>query len=103
MATEEIATHDGAPTTERKPPKRRASEAEVDLPESADVDTAVEQLKNDMERLAKQNHEEVITLTKQNNDKIMSNARRHFVYDETRKQRVTRECRSKDRKLHERT
>ena len=45
MDTEETATHIDAPNSERKPPKRRASEAGVDVPESADVDTNMEQLK----------------------------------------------------------
>ena len=68
MDTEKFATrtHTDAPTTERKPPKRGASDAGVDVPESADVDTIVEHLRNDMERLAKQNHEEVMTLANQN-------------------------------------
>ena len=35
----EIAKHNDAPTTEGKPPKRRAAEAGVDVPESAVVDT----------------------------------------------------------------
>ena len=38
---------------------------ELTDPESAVMFTIVEQLKNDMERLAKQNHEEIINLTKQ--------------------------------------
>ena len=70
MATEESATHNDAQTNERKTSKRRASEAGVDIPEPADVDTIVEHLKNDMERMAKQNHEAVMTLAKQNHDKI---------------------------------
>ena len=37
---------------ERKPPKR-APEAGVDVPKAADVDATVQQIKNDMERLAK--------------------------------------------------
>ena len=36
--TEENATHNDAATTERKPPKRRTSEAGVDVPKSAIVD-----------------------------------------------------------------
>ena len=69
--TEELATHNDAPNTERKPPKRRASEAGCDVPESADVDARIEQLKKkDMERITRQNHEEVMTLAKQNTDKL---------------------------------
>ena len=59
MDTEDIATLINAQTTERMPMKRRAPEAGVDVPETADVDTIVEQLKNDMERLAKQNHDKI--------------------------------------------
>ena len=70
MDTEASATHNHTQTIERKRIKRRASEAGVDIPESAAVDTILEQLRNDMERLAKQNHEAVMTLAKQNHDKI---------------------------------
>ena len=59
-----------AQTIERKPIRRRAPEARVDVPESADVDTIVEQLKSDMERLAKQTHEEVMISAKQNHHQI---------------------------------
>ena len=59
-----------AQTIERKPIRRRAAEARVDVPESADVDTTVEQLKSDMERLAKQTHEEVMNSAKQNHHQI---------------------------------
>ena len=41
----------------RKPVKRTALEAGVGIPESAVVDSMVEQLKHDVERLAKQNHD----------------------------------------------
>ena len=67
---EESAAHNDAETIERKPSKRRASEAGVDVPKSADVDTAVKQLKSDLERLAKQNHEAVMLLAKQHHDNI---------------------------------
>ena len=55
--TDESAVHNDAQTIERKPIIRRASAVGVDLPESADVDTTVEQLEHDMERLAKQKHD----------------------------------------------
>ena len=58
--------HNDAQAIERKPIK---SEAGVDVPESADVDTVVKQLKSDMERLTTQNHEAVMILAKQNHDK----------------------------------
>ena len=70
METEEITTHNDAQATERKPIKRQAREAGVDAPEPADGDTMFEQLKNDIERLVKQNHEAVMTVAKQNHDKI---------------------------------
>ena len=46
---------------ERQPTKRRASEAGVDIPESA-VDSTVEQLKHDVEKLARQNHESIAAI-----------------------------------------
>ena len=100
MDMEEIATHNDAPNTVRLPPQRRASEAGVDVGESADVDTIIEQLKkrhgknskaksrrgHDFDKNEckaksrsghdlgiqneKQNHEAVMTLAKQNHDKI---------------------------------
>ena len=42
-----------AANNERKPPKRRASEAGVNVPESADVDTVVEQLKKRFGKIGK--------------------------------------------------
>ena len=57
MDTEEKTTDNDTPNPERKPPKQRASEAGVDVPESAHVGTSSEQLKNDTERITWQSHE----------------------------------------------
>ena len=62
--------------------------------ESADVDAAVEQLRNDMDRLAKRNHEAVLKLAKQIHDNS-GNTQLHLLYDETRQQHTLRESRSK--------
>ena len=59
--------------------------------------------KNDMERLAMQNHETVMTLANQNHDRKRGNTERHFVYDALRKRCTIRESRNKDRRKHERT
>ena len=81
MDTEAIATHNDAPDTERKPPKRRASEAGVGVPESADVDTVIKQHQKDVERTTRQNHEEVMSLTtknvKQNHEAVMTSAKQN--------------------------
>ena len=70
MDTEESATQNDAQTIEGRPIKRRASEARVGVPESADVDTIVEQLKSDRERLPKWSHDAVMIVAKQNHCKI---------------------------------
>ena len=57
-----------------KKPKRRASEACVDRPESQAV-KVVEQIKNDKERLAKKLQEDMEKLTKQSHDSIMQTLR----------------------------
>ena len=75
MDTEEIATHNDAQNTDRKPPTRRTSEARVDIPESADVDTAIEQLKEDMEKTTRQSHEGAVSLTKRMQSKITKRSR----------------------------
>ena len=93
--------------TTRAANKRRASEARVDVRESADVDTVVEQFKNDIMTLTKKEcqaksrsgHDFGNAEQRQNH----GNTRRHFVYDDARKQRTTREGRSKDHREHERT
>ena len=67
---------------ERQPTKRRASEAGVDIPKSA-VDSTVEQLEHDMEKLARQK------------------SREHR--GNTPWRCTLRESRSKDRRTHEHT
>ena len=68
------------------------------------MDSTVEQLKHDMERLAKQNREAVVHgFGKAKSRQNRSNTRRQLVYDETRKQYTLRERRSNDRGEHERT
>ena len=57
--TQKKLPHNDSQTTKWKTITRRASKAGVDVPESADVDTTVEQLKHEMERLAKQNHDRI--------------------------------------------
>ena len=87
MDTEEIATRNVAPNTERKPPKRRASEAGVVRSPNQQTWTPKSSTsKNDMERLNKaksrrghkldkaackaKNREAVMNLAKQNDDKF---------------------------------
>ena len=89
MDTEESATHNDVQIIEREPIKRRASEDGVDVPEPADVSRATQK------RRGKTGKAE----SRQNR----GNARRHLVYDATRKQRAHRERRSKGRRKHERT
>ena len=95
MDTEESATHNDAQTNERKTIKQRAPEEGVEMPESAHVDTIVEQLKNDTERLVKQIHEAVMTLEKQNHDKIAATLSATFVNDATSRQCTFREIETK--------
>ena len=103
MDTEESATHNDTQTIERQTIKRRASEAGVDVPESSDADAIVEQLKSDMERLAKQNHEAVVILAKQSHATIAATLGAIFVYGARRKLCTPRESGSKDRRRHQGT
>ena len=88
MDTEEMTAHNDAQTAERKPIKRRASEA---VPKPADVDTTNEQLKKRHGKTGRAKSRSGHDFGKAESRQNRGNTQRHVVHDETRQQYTCQE------------